>query len=171
MLAATSGFDPDVWSGRAVQEVFVDPADAVLHQCIRPLFGAVVLRVIMDISAYAISLADRPRADQNGSPVFAYAGNILSQTLAGRSCRLRHQWLLLLCCSFVYAEDRCFVPACARRKDHAGQDAIASVLMHAKARPLLSTAHAMRASLLASAMASTLWCSRFFAASIQDLSP
>src|SRR6516165_7463179 len=58
--------DPDVWSGRAVQEVFVDPADAVLHQCSRPLFGAVVLRVIMDISAYAISLADRPRADQTG---------------------------------------------------------------------------------------------------------
>src|SRR6516162_6618384 len=96
----------------------------------------------------------------NGSPVFAYAGKtdppsllILSQTLAGRSCWLRHQWLLLLCCSFVCAADRSFVPACARRKDHAGQDAIASVLMHAKARPLLRTAHAMRASLLASAMA------------------
>jgi hypothetical protein len=23
--------DPNVWSGRALQEVFVDPADAVLH--------------------------------------------------------------------------------------------------------------------------------------------
>jgi hypothetical protein len=32
--------DPDVWSGRAVQEVFVDPGDAVLHQCIRSLIGA-----------------------------------------------------------------------------------------------------------------------------------
>ena len=32
--------DPIVWSGRALQKVFVDPADAVLHQCIRPLFGA-----------------------------------------------------------------------------------------------------------------------------------
>ena len=31
---------PDVWSGRALQEVFVDLADAVLHQCIRPLIGA-----------------------------------------------------------------------------------------------------------------------------------
>jgi hypothetical protein len=29
-----------VWSGRTVQEVFVDPGDAVLHQCIRPLIGA-----------------------------------------------------------------------------------------------------------------------------------
>jgi hypothetical protein len=59
----------------------------------------------------------------------------------------------------------------ARREDYAGRDAIASVLTHVKVRPLLRTAHAMRASLLASAMASTLWCSRFFAASIQDLSP
>src|SRR5215831_480152 len=63
---------------------------------------------------------------------------------------------------------RSFVPAWAcgraraRRQDHAGRDAIASVLTHAKARPLLRTAQAMRASLLASAMASTLWCSRFF---------
>src|ERR1700756_3730291 len=59
----------------------------------------------------------------------------------------------------------------ARREDHAGRDAIASVLTNSKSRPLLRTAHAMRASLLASAMASTLWCSRFLAASIQDLSP
>src|ERR1700758_3051875 len=56
-------------------------------------------------------------------------------------------------------------------EDYAGRDAIASVLTHVKARPLLRTAHAMRASLLASAMASTLYCSRFFATSIQDLSP
>ena len=56
-------------------------------------------------------------------------------------------------------------------EDHAGRDAIASVLTNSKARPLLRTAHAMRASLLASAIASTLWCSRFFAASIHDLSP
>src|SRR5580700_3982451 len=46
-----------------------------------------------------------------------------------------------------------------------------SVLVSSKARPLASTAQAMRASLLASAIASTLWCNRFLAASIQDLSP
>jgi hypothetical protein len=38
---------------------FHDPADAVLHQCIRPLIGEFVLRAIMGISARAISLADR----------------------------------------------------------------------------------------------------------------
>jgi hypothetical protein len=48
--------DPNVWSGRALQEVF-----AVLHQCIRSLIGAGLLRTIMDISARAISLADRPQ--------------------------------------------------------------------------------------------------------------
>ncbi len=45
----------------ALQEVFVDLADAVLHQCIRPLVGA-LLPAIMDISARATSLRDRPRS-------------------------------------------------------------------------------------------------------------
>src|SRR5450432_4708647 len=45
------------------------------------------------------------------------------------------------------------------------------VLVSSKPRPLASTAQAMRASLLASAIASTLWCNRLLAASIQDLSP
>jgi len=40
---------------------FVELAVAVLHQCIRPLIGARVLRAIMDISARAISLPDRPQ--------------------------------------------------------------------------------------------------------------
>ncbi len=39
---------------------------AVLHQCIRPLVGGDVLRAIMDISARAISLADRPRTGHSG---------------------------------------------------------------------------------------------------------
>jgi hypothetical protein len=55
-----SGCDPNVWSGRALQGDFVDLADAVLHQCIRPLVGA-LLPAIMDISARAISLPDRSR--------------------------------------------------------------------------------------------------------------
>src|ERR1700731_756860 len=59
----------------------------------------------------------------------------------------------------------------ARREDQAGWDAVSSVLTHSKARPLLRTAQAIRASLLASAIASTLWCRRFLAASIQDLRP
>jgi hypothetical protein len=46
--------DPNVWSGRAVQEVSSILADAVLHQCIRLPIGAFELRAIMDISAPAI---------------------------------------------------------------------------------------------------------------------
>src|SRR5262244_1600557 len=54
--------DPNVWSGRALQENFHRVGGcAVLHQCIRPLIGAFVLRAIMGISARAISLADRPQ--------------------------------------------------------------------------------------------------------------
>jgi hypothetical protein len=40
---------------------FVDLVQAVLHQCIRSLVGAVLLRTIMDISARATSLTDRPQ--------------------------------------------------------------------------------------------------------------
>src|ERR1700730_566871 len=96
----------------------------------------------------------------------------------------------LFLCSCL-AGGRSFVPACARRRaarkgrqvrpplarprarreDQAGRDAVSSVLTHSKARPLLRTAQAIRASLLASAIASTLWCNRFLAASIQDLRP
>src|SRR6202161_1399667 len=36
----TDAVDPDVWSGRALQEDLVELAVAVLHQCIRPLIGA-----------------------------------------------------------------------------------------------------------------------------------
>src|SRR5216684_395539 len=59
----------------------------------------------------------------------------------------------------------------SRREDQAGRTPASSILVSSKARPLASTAQAMRASLLASAIASTLGCNRFLAASIQDLSP
>ena len=40
LTVSLSDSDPDVWSGRAVQEVSSTLADAVLHYCIRPLIGA-----------------------------------------------------------------------------------------------------------------------------------
>ena len=51
--------------------------------------------------------------------------------------------------------------ACARREDQAGRATASFVLVIRKSRPLASTAQAMRASLLASAIASTLWRRRF----------
>src|ERR1700748_445697 len=83
-----------------------------------------------------------------GSPVFACAGKteppsrlIFSQTLAGKITRL-------------FANDEATWSLCA-----------------SKSRPRASTLQAIRASLLAGAIASTLRCSRFLAASIQCLSP
>jgi hypothetical protein len=85
--------DPNVWSGRALQENFHRVGGcAVLHQCIRPLIGAVLLRAIMGISARAISLAVRPqravgvtsarmRREDRSSISFL----ILSQTSAGKA--------------------------------------------------------------------------------------
>jgi hypothetical protein len=43
----------------APPEIFIELAVVVLHQCIRPLLEHLLL-AIMDISAPAISLADRP---------------------------------------------------------------------------------------------------------------
>jgi hypothetical protein len=45
------------------------------------------------------------------------------------------------------------------------------IVLTSKARPRARTLQAMRANLLASAIASTLRCSHFLAASIQGLSP
>ena len=55
--------DPHVWSGRALQKSSSSCLIAVLHQCIRPLIGAIELRAIMDISARAISLTDTGHVD------------------------------------------------------------------------------------------------------------
>jgi hypothetical protein len=59
----------------------------------------------------------------------------------------------------------------AQSKDQAGWVVASSSFRTSKARPRASTLQTIRASLLASAIASTLWSSRFLAASIQDLSP
>jgi hypothetical protein len=85
--------DPHVWSGRALQENFHRVGGrAVLHQCIRPLIGAFALRAIVDISARATSLPERPhgairvtsvrmRREDRSSISFL----ILSQTSAGKA--------------------------------------------------------------------------------------
>ena len=56
-----TAFDPNVWSGRALQEAFVDLS--ALRSCINVsgLWLEHVLRAIMDISARATSVPDRPQ--------------------------------------------------------------------------------------------------------------
>src|SRR5215467_14214144 len=55
-----AGFDPDVWSGRALQEGFVELAVGGLALMYPTSGWGSLLRAIMEISAPAISLADRP---------------------------------------------------------------------------------------------------------------
>src|SRR6516225_8333116 len=93
-----------------------------------------------------------------GSPVLAGAGKtdppsllILSQTSAGSPGT--SAWLRLVL------------------NDQAGRVAASTTLAASKLRPWARTPHAMRASLLASAIASTLRCSRLLAASIQGFEP
>jgi len=166
----------------------------------------------MDISARAVSLADRPRSGHVGHQCSHALGrpnlHLVSssrrprlETVDGVTSSLAPRIAQFLCSS----QGRSFVPArrtsiASRagavkagrrawlaagsgvaglrldraehgREDQAGRTLASSVLVSSKARPLASTAQAMRASLLASAIASTLWCKRFLAASIQDLSP
>src|SRR5882762_7978298 len=104
----------------------------------------------------------RPRAVPSSRP--ADVDRFAGRGGQGRPSRLACGWLR-----------RCQAAPCRRRARREGQTGrttpASSVLVSSKARPLASTAQAMRASLLASAIASTLWCNRLLAASIQDLSP
>src|SRR5207245_2266237 len=109
-------------------------ADAVLHQCIRPLIGACCAPDHHGYQRAFELISGQAWKGPVGSAVFACAGN--SDPLS---------------------------------RSH--PDAVPPALAHAEARPLLRTGQAMRASLLASAIARTLWCNRFLAASIQDLRP
>src|SRR6266480_5526940 len=104
----------------------------------------------MDISARAISLADRPHRAKRVTSVRMRRENqssISSRPLAdlgGLEVRVtlsRAHW------------------------------AVAGIFLDSKFRPWARTLQAMRANLLASAIARTLWCSRLLAASTQGLSP
>src|SRR5215510_13158088 len=105
---------------------------AVLHQCIRPLIGAFELRAIMDISARATSLADRS------------------------------QWAIWVTSVRKRREDRSSISFLILSQTSAGKmsrrlaDHATSILLASNARPRARTLQAMRASLLASAIARTL---------------
>src|SRR5437773_132177 len=61
LRAQTSEFDPMYGPAVRCKRLSSSWHSAVLHQCIRSLIGAGLLRTIMDISARAFSLADRPQ--------------------------------------------------------------------------------------------------------------
>ena len=110
--------DPICMVRPCVARGFVDLASAVLHQCIRSLVGAVLLRTIMDISARATSLADRPQRAIRVTSVRMRREDrtsISSHPLADLGWKLliglRHRLLLISRSSFVRAKGRSFVPA------------------------------------------------------------
>ena len=111
--ASFSHFDPNVWSGRAVQEA---SSTWLMRSCINVsglCLERVVLRAIMDISAHAISLAVRPRPGRSGHqcshapgrPIF-HRRLVLSQTSAGKrrpSYIISNSSFALFLCSFLAA--------------------------------------------------------------------
>jgi hypothetical protein len=58
--------DPNVWSGRVSQEVFVELAVGGRASMYPAFDWSVMLRATMDISALAVSLADRPQLGHSG---------------------------------------------------------------------------------------------------------
>src|SRR6516225_12289268 len=80
-----SRFDPNVWSGRAMQEVSSTLADAVLRQCIRLLIGACAPSHHGYQRACDL-ISGQASCGPLGSPVFACAGKtdppLLSHPLA-----------------------------------------------------------------------------------------
>src|SRR6266849_10690521 len=98
---------------------FVELASAVLHQCIRPLIGAVApghhgYQRACDL------ITGQASTGPFGSPVFACVGKtdppsllILSQTSAGKACRVtssRVPYLFPLLCSCLAAVWRAVFP-------------------------------------------------------------
>jgi hypothetical protein len=78
-------FDPNVWPGRALQEVFfVDPAGTVLHQCIRPLLGARCAPGHHGYQRACGLISGQASTGPFGSPADLHRRLILSQTSAGK---------------------------------------------------------------------------------------
>src|SRR5258708_12580078 len=122
LALSSSQFDPDVWSGRALQEVSSSWRSAVLHQCIRSLIGAVLLRTNMDISARAISLTDRPQRGHVGHQGSHAPGrpilNLFSfsrRPRRGRDVGYVIHSSSLRAVPFFWPHGRSFFPASARR--------------------------------------------------------
>ena len=142
---APASIDPNVWSGRALQEDFVDLADAVLHQCIRPLIGASCAPGHHGYQRACDLISGQASNGPFGSPVFACAGKtdppsrlILSQTSAGKGVGYVIDRSLLRAVPLFVPGGRSFVPACARETRRAqgpSRLAVALVLPLAPALP------------------------------------
>src|SRR5450755_3143715 len=127
LTVSSSQFDPTVWSGRALQEVFVDLV----------VSGLASMYPVSSWSCFApdhhgyqracVLITGQASIGPFGSPVFACAGKTdppsLLIPLADLGWKLlialRHRLLLISPSSFVRANGRSFVPACRRRSRRA----------------------------------------------------
>ncbi len=149
---------PHVWSGRASQRISSICRIAVLHLCIRPLIGATCAPGHHGYQRACDLINGQASTGPCGSPVNARAGKtdppsrlILSQTSAGMSHRL----------GYVIASSSSCVASVidgCRMTDQTDW-AAASTFLTSKARSRREHSQAMRAGLLASAIARTLRCS------------
>ena len=150
--------DPNVWSGRASQEVLVELAVGGLAS-MYPASDWSSLSPGHHGNQHACDLISgqastgHPGHQCSQAPGKPFLHLFSSSRRPRRAIRLRQGELRLA------------------PNDQAGREAASTSLPAAKLRPWARTLHAMRASLLASAIASTLRCSRLLAASIQGLSP
>src|SRR5512143_212279 len=116
---------------------------------------SVVLLAIMDISAPAISLADRPRLGHLGHQCSQAPGRP-DLHLVSSSRRPRQVKRIDLTTSSRAPHFGRSLLSSAEIEDQADCTTASSILRTSKARPRARTLQAMRASLLASAIASTL---------------
>jgi hypothetical protein len=113
----------------------------------------------MDISAHTILLADRPQ-----------------EAIRVTSFRMRREYrssISFYLLADLGGEGLVYLISCPflMPPDYVDYALAAVIVLASKFRPRARTLQAMRASLLARAIASTLGCSRFFAASIQSFNP
>src|SRR4029077_17453377 len=102
---------------------FVDPADTVLHQCIRPLVGARCAPGHHGYQRECDLISGQSSTGPLGSPVFACAWKtdlhrrlVLSQTSAGRLTTSSIAPHLACAVPLFVPGGRSFVPACACRR-------------------------------------------------------
>src|SRR5262245_1923138 len=109
VIIASNAVDPNVWSGRALQEDSSIWRLAVLHQCIRPLIGAFAPGHHGDQRACDL-ISGQASSGPFGSPVFARAGKtdppslrFLSQTSVSKQTELPLRAFFSSLSSFVRA--------------------------------------------------------------------
>jgi hypothetical protein len=94
-----SGFDPQCMVRPCVARVFVDLADAVLHQCIRPLLGAGCAPGHHGYQRARDLISGQASTGPKGSPVFACAGKtdppLSSHPLADLGGKLRLSYVIV----------------------------------------------------------------------------